>query len=1226
MLNHIVHKDFTNDQYHEAGPDGRHVVREENSIFFELDGPYRAMILPSSKEEDKLLKKRYAVFNEDGSLAELKGFEVKRRGELQLIKTFQSQIFEKFLLGSTLKDCYAAVASVADKWLDVLFTKAVSLPDDELVELIAENRSMSKTLDEYAGQKSTSISTARRLAEFLGEQMVKDKGLSCRFIISTKPVGAPVTERAVPVAIFSADLSVKRHFLRKWLKDNALEEFDLRSILDWDYYIERLGSVVQKLITIPAALQKIVNPVPRIRHPDWLFRRIANQDDKFKQHRVDEMFKRQKPVEREENENGQVESTAVARPRTPPPAPAPPPPKPDITRSYSAWIAYMKPIWREKRKAIAAAGKAGGFATKSGALGSMLHQRSTFLSSAVWDVVQITPVSDRPGEFKVWLLIADTMQSVRLRVPRQFLVNFVDLPEGKDAFPPSCKVEAISRTLPRAQPALNLVRLTTPEDDYVRDEPLYGELLNGPTVDGVYELQVPLLVRALLRLGSSCVPDSSRGVTLNKGLDRHFTLDDLKAPEVTLSKRRYLDGGRNLRYTYLYHITDGKRGVFGLFLPSGTAKVYVVERGKVREVQNLDKYYQTELGLRRAAETERLKADKSAKRQVGAFEYTDNLNVVLAYAGNEDVALRAISRDLKQLSEQRSMASLLVVHSPKSRAYFEQRVPNTANFPLVVIPSTRAENALPALQWQADACRNMIQHYLRASVWIRERVELADRFNVPVCNLERDVPLFLADLDFARRLHKSDCVLWWSPSARPDLGGREADANASQLGDELNNPELDRPGCYSNACLEIELRNLAVDAVLQSALVYELEGGEGAGVEEGAHNLDDYAKGAAGASHVLGDAILPTSTFNMVRSMVKAWSVEASKGDGALWRLMLEHFWRWISSPASNLYDPALYRFVHGLMRKTFSQLLAEFRRLGSDIVHADFGRIFLVTNKPSSSTAFAYANYVVSSVTTRELFRYLRLDLVRFWDQLVWMDAANSAGIICERPDLDEAPIGIKTIIELQFNIATYLPPAVQGSFARIVALFVRDMLLAKRAQVADLRTPLRILQNGLETAERNGSKTGGKEGDEVPVDAAKALVSGKLTRELLKATSELKEQYDNRTDPESFQFPALPGSHLRLKNPVLEFVKTTCAVLSLARDCSEEVIVLKRNLLDFIGVREFAKEAMFINPCLPFKVPMVVCRACNSIRGEFAPLASWRDHRADSSLCSQISTCAGT
>ncbi|AQK97139.1 Protochlorophyllide-dependent translocon component 52 chloroplastic, partial [Zea mays] len=38
-----------------------------------------AMILHASKEEGILIKKRYAVFNEDGTLAELKGFEIKRR-------------------------------------------------------------------------------------------------------------------------------------------------------------------------------------------------------------------------------------------------------------------------------------------------------------------------------------------------------------------------------------------------------------------------------------------------------------------------------------------------------------------------------------------------------------------------------------------------------------------------------------------------------------------------------------------------------------------------------------------------------------------------------------------------------------------------------------------------------------------------------------------------------------------------------------------------------------------------------------------------------------------------------------------------------------------------------------------------------------------------------------------------------------------------------------------
>jgi DNA polymerase epsilon subunit 1 len=50
------------------------------------------MILPASKEEGRLIKKRYAVFNFDGSLAELKGFEIKRRGELKLIKVFQVRL------------------------------------------------------------------------------------------------------------------------------------------------------------------------------------------------------------------------------------------------------------------------------------------------------------------------------------------------------------------------------------------------------------------------------------------------------------------------------------------------------------------------------------------------------------------------------------------------------------------------------------------------------------------------------------------------------------------------------------------------------------------------------------------------------------------------------------------------------------------------------------------------------------------------------------------------------------------------------------------------------------------------------------------------------------------------------------------------------------------------------------------------------------------------------
>ena len=56
---------------------------------------------------------------------------------------------------------YDSVATVANHWLDILYSHGEGLSSDELFDLISENRSMSRTLKEYEGQKSTSISTAK---------------------------------------------------------------------------------------------------------------------------------------------------------------------------------------------------------------------------------------------------------------------------------------------------------------------------------------------------------------------------------------------------------------------------------------------------------------------------------------------------------------------------------------------------------------------------------------------------------------------------------------------------------------------------------------------------------------------------------------------------------------------------------------------------------------------------------------------------------------------------------------------------------------------------------------------------------------------------------------------------------------------------------------------------------------------------------------------------------
>ena len=105
---------------------------------------------------------------------------------------------------------------------------------DELIEMLTERSTMSKTMEEYGTRKSQAITTALRLAEFLGDEMIQGTGLNCSFLISRMPYGAKITERAIPVIIFKEEPAVRHHFLKKWLKDSTLPyELDVRDLLDW---------------------------------------------------------------------------------------------------------------------------------------------------------------------------------------------------------------------------------------------------------------------------------------------------------------------------------------------------------------------------------------------------------------------------------------------------------------------------------------------------------------------------------------------------------------------------------------------------------------------------------------------------------------------------------------------------------------------------------------------------------------------------------------------------------------------------------------------------------------------------------------------------------------------------------------------------------------------------------------------------------------------------------
>ncbi|EDR01015.1 uncharacterized protein LACBIDRAFT_312780 [Laccaria bicolor S238N-H82] len=1185
MLNHLVHAKFTNHQYHDLDPDtGEYVIHSENSIFFELDGPYKAMILPSSKEEDKLLKKRYAVFNDDGSLAELKGFEVKRRGELQLIKIFQSQIFEKFLLGTTTQECYAAVAQVADQWLDVLYSQAESLGDDELVELIAENRSMSKTLAEYGSQKSTSISTAKRLAEFLGDQMVKDKGLACKFIISAKPMGAPVTERAIPVAIFSAEESVKRTYLRRWLKDNGLVTFDLRSILDWNYYIERLGSVIQKLITIPAAMQKVSNPVPRVRHPDWLFRRVAGAVDKFKQNKLTDFF-RQKGEEGDEGEETQpadmedfgLEPRQVIRPgfsfvkrgfvREESPEDVTDKPLPNPTVNYSAWIKAMRPRWKKKQEA-----RYGG-----GTVIPSMFQGTRVRSNHRWDIVQLRP-SKVPGRFMLWLQVDSELLAVPLRVPREFYIHLKKPAENifqTEYY--SC--EKVTRNLPHDLPCINLYKIIVREEVYQKIQEHFVDLTNDPNVDGVFEQQVPLVIRAVLKLGKTCNTDNS-SLTLNRARQVGFDLNQLDRCLTSSSRQKYLDKGKLGKYLFLYHACSANAPlhVFAVFMPGGEVRLHIVDPATNRQpIARLNSVY-----------TEILEKRRQMYGPSVSITYPTAPKFNTAYHSNDTTALKAVSRELG-LFEDKSF--IVVISSSKDQSYFDRLVPKLAKFPVLCMSQAKGPHTLDIFPWHSHLAQKMLNRYLSLGLWLDRMIDLAEYYDVPVGHIEGDQPLMLSDISFARRLVQQDIVLWWSPGDQPDLGGIEHDRRPTE---DLPKTDFLSAGVYSNVCLEITVRNLAVNSILQSVMVNELEGSGGAtAFDSVSHTLDEYASGETQRDLTLGESQVSAQTFGIMKNMLKSWLVDKIQNIENPANLALDHFWRWITSSASHLYDQSIHRFVHGLMRKTFIQLLAEFKRLGSVVVYADFSTILLATSKPPG-TAHAYATYITTAVTSHELFQHIYLNTERFYDFLVCMDRANLGGIVCEDPLALEPPEELA--MEMRWNIEQFLPPAIQGDFSMIIQYFIIELYRIKQKLNLTSKTPLRVLQNDAPDAtQRDAAKAN-------EIELISEFIARRLTRKMLKVVANIHDrqrEYQMLEEPSGeFSFPVLPGSYLHMSNPTLEFTKFACAVFALAKEYRNEVGILKRNLLELVGVREFAGEATFRNPCEPLKLANVPCRHCDVLR----------------------------
>lgn len=167
----------------------------------------------------------------------------------------------------------------------------------------------------------------------------------------------------------------------------------------------------------------------------------------------------------------------------------------------------------------------------------------------------------------------------------------------------------------------------------------------------------------------------------------------------------------------------------------------------------------------------------------------------------------------------------------------------------------------------------------------------------------------------------------------------------------------------------------------------------------------------------------PCMSHRILKSMVVGWVREITQFHNVYADNQVMHFYRWLRSPSSLLYDPALHRTLHNMMKKVFLQwvlyhssavivtfslcnipclhrtlskaglnvpvtcflpfairLISEFKRLGSTVVYGNFNRIILCTKKRRIDDAIGYVEYITNRSDTPSVLIHLDSICLSSW------------------------------------------------------------------------------------------------------------------------------------------------------------------------------------------------------------------------------------------------------
>lgn len=366
---------------------------------------------------------------------------------------------------------------------------------------------------------------------------------------------------------------------------------------------------------------------------------------------------------------------------------------------------------------------------------------------------------------------------------------------------------------------------------------------------------------------------------------------------------------------------------------------------------------------------------------------------------------------------------------------------------------------------------------------------------------------------------------------------------------------------------------------LQANNINEMEGTSSSVAFDAAPqaSLQDMMSGVESSVPVYDETARCATSFRILRQMVAAWLRDVSVYQNVFADYQIVHFYRWLHDPNSLMYDPALHRILRNLMQKLFLHLIAEFKRLGSVIVHANFNKIILCTRKKRLVDAISYVQYVVNSIRGKELFHSIDISFNQCWEYLIWLDPSNHGGVKGKLPkeiqntrenheenrvaNGDEEQSDMTTeeegpVIEMTWNLAEYLPKwcDCQTSFNNVIASYINtiyEKLQEETDRYSPGNTPMK--RKAASQASQPQAPQGANKSCE---EFAQELVAGQLAQKLYFLTQRIQKKGSaHREEEEAEQSMLLATTSHQI--PALEFVKSVTKVLSLDSTVTQEVRV---------------------------------------------------------------------